>query len=110
MWRGGTILSTVSMYGVDIAYAALQLEMHELAVLAFDRLNADPRVQQQLLWMLSSFLSWPKCCNRIQASRICIEFFQKLMLRRQNLIDHIQVKVIDSSPKASISQSFDVIE
>lgn len=46
----------------------------------------DPKVQQQILWMLGSLLKWPKCKKKMQSSELCMNLFKYLAETRTELL------------------------
>ena len=82
----------------NLAFEVARRKLHELAVDAFFAFDKDPRAQQQILWLHGSLLAWPKSRIRTQSSKVCMNFYKKVLDTRENLLKvktgKVQITVI----------------
>lgn len=91
LWRGCmafAILATVSgEIAVDIEYT----KIHEALIENYNNYQNEPMLQQQILWMLASFLMWPRSSRQVHKSQKCMEFFKFLLEDREKQLKTQQV-------------------
>lgn len=92
MWRACLVLSTISLFSKEVAADVAKLEQHGVIATNFDSFDAEPRVQQQIMWLFGSLLSWDGLSRRrIQQTQACLDLFQRLILTRATLVKKILV-------------------
>jgi len=85
-WRVCMALSIMCLFNSDIAHEISKLDLHETVASSYVLFENEPRVQQQILWMLSSYLAFPKSYRKIHTSAVCINLFQGVLGRRDELV------------------------
>ena len=85
------------MYIYILAVVSLQLTLaygHELTIDCYKEFEKDGhRIQQQILWLHASLLSWQQSRRQIQTSQKCIDFYKKLIENRMTMMKHKGGKV-----------------
>lgn len=97
MWRAYVVFAAVASFSDDFASDIVDLGMHELMVSSYKEFHKECRVQQQMLWMISACLQWPKCSIKVQESKASVIFFRKLLEERAHLIQDVDKNVKVSS-------------
>ena len=86
LWRAALALSIFATFQSEVAYEIVSYDVHNVVAENFHEHDGDPKVQQQMLWLLGNLLKWPRSTRRINASPLCMELFVRLRILRENLI------------------------
>ena len=78
VWRACMVLTIVVSFHGELAYDVANLEIHDTLIDAYPRFETTAAVQQQILWLLASYLEWPKSKKVIHRSEKCVKFFKEL--------------------------------
>jgi hypothetical protein len=97
VWRICLCMSIIVPFSDEFANQLVKLNVHDLVANNFDKFE-DPKVRQQIIWMLASYLVWPKSRRIIHESALCIDLFQYVLKERNDLM-----KSVGYSTKVSIS-------
>ncbi len=79
IWRSCMALSIVVSFHGELACDVALLEIHDVLIDSYHSFDASPSIQQQILWLLSSFLQWPKSKRILHRSEKCMAFFQQIV-------------------------------
>ncbi len=79
VWRCCMALSIVASFHGELANDIALLDIHELLVDSYTSFQNAPSIQQQILWLLSAFLQWPKSKRVLHKSEKCLAFFMALV-------------------------------
>ena len=86
VWRAALIFAIISKIRPEIANTVSKTGVHEIMATNFWVFKEEPFVQQQILWMMASIVSWPKSRRRVQESEKCIALFIELAGMREELL------------------------
>ena len=98
VWRCAMIVTNVSAVGMDLAYEFTFHELHEIVATIFPKMSSDYRIKQQILWMLSQFVEWPKSQKKIQQSKTCMKLLKSLEQEREKYMEEMLEKPTVSFP------------
>ena len=84
VWRCCLCLYKVGLFTSDICKEVMSLEIHELLAQNYENFVKEPRIQQQILWLYNSMLSFPTGRRKMHESELCINFFLKLIEKREH--------------------------
>eukprot|EP01034_Spumella_vulgaris_P022222 gene22222-28336_t len=79
VWRCCMALSLVASFHGELANDIAMLNIHELLVDSYLSFQNAASIQQQILWLLSSYLLWPKSKRILHTSEKCLIFFKALV-------------------------------
>jgi hypothetical protein len=79
LWRGIMAYSILARITGEIAVDVEFTKVHELLMENYANFELEPMLQQQILWLLSAFLEWPRSKRQIHKSKKCMEFFKSLI-------------------------------
>lgn len=79
VWRCCMVLSLVAAFNGELANDIALLDIHEQLVDSYTSFQNAPSIQQQILWLLSAFLQWPKSKRVLHKSEKCLLFFLALV-------------------------------
>mmetsp|Transcript_16418 Transcript_16418/g.14809 ORF Transcript_16418/g.14809 Transcript_16418/m.14809 type:complete len:451 (-) Transcript_16418:53-1405(-) len=86
VWRVCMAFSIMATFQDEIANDIANNEIHDLLAKNYYEFKDEPRIQQQILWMLKSFLLYFKTKKKIQRSETCMKLFNNLMDARSELM------------------------
>lgn len=67
----------------ELCNQTAQLEVHDLMADNFDVYAPEPRLQQQVLWVFNSLLTYPIGRREIHGSEKCLALFKRLLEKRE---------------------------
>jgi hypothetical protein len=79
LWRGIMAYSILARITGEIAVDIEFTKVHELLMDNYANFELEPLLQQQILWLLSAFLEWPRSKRQVHKSKKCMEFFKTLI-------------------------------
>lgn len=82
IWRGCVVLWKVALFSPEICREVGLLQIHETLAIEYDTYKADPRVQQQVLWLFNSLLTYPKGRRIVHESEVSMALFKRLLAQR----------------------------
>lgn len=85
MWRVCMALAILASYHSDIAVNITTTSVHELAIDEYATFKEYPIVQQQILWMFSAFIQWPRSQREIHKSLKCVNFLKSLVQKPEDI-------------------------
>ena len=71
-----------------MANQIVKLDLHNQVAINYKQFD-DPKVQQQILWMLAAYVMWPKTYRILQESVACMELFQYVIDHRNDLVSKL---------------------
>ena len=80
VWRACMALSIVMTFNGELANDVALLGIHEVLVDSYSSFDAAPAIQQQILWLFSGLLQWPKSRRVLHRSDKCVAFFKLLVV------------------------------
>jgi hypothetical protein len=90
VWRGCVVLWKVALFSGEICREVAMLGLHETLAVEFDTYKADPRVQQQVLWLFNSLLTFPKGRRVVHESEVSMALFKKLIAQRELAVGNLK--------------------
>lgn len=94
VWRVFLCLHQSCSSKMDIAMELIRYNIHELMVEIYP-MHTDPRIQQQIVWLLDIFVTFPRTITRIHISSTCMTWIGKLIETRDQLIATVGTSVKD---------------
>lgn len=67
----------------NLANQTADLCVHDLLAENYDNFASEPRVQQQILWVYNSILTYPLGRRAIHTSKPCMDLFKRLLTKRE---------------------------
>ena len=86
LWRGCLLLSIVATFQSEAAVEICRFEVHKTVAEVFYEFEEECRVQQQILWLLASLLTFPRSRRTVNASQYCMDLFIFMDNRREKLL------------------------
>ena len=86
VWRVALIFAIICKIRPEIANTVSKTGVHDIMAGNFWVFKGEPLVQQQILWMMSSLISWPKSRRRLQESEKTLSLFIELAGMREELL------------------------
>lgn len=80
------LTAVIAKIDENISNEILKTSSHDTIVKLYFDYNDDSRVQQQILWMLESYVYWPSSRRKIQRSDTCLKLIKLLMDMRADLV------------------------
>lgn len=74
-WRVAMAFAILSSYTQDYAVNICAAEVHEPLMDMYPTLHAHTIAQQQIIWLCSALLKWPRSTRVLHKSRKCMDFF-----------------------------------
>ena len=90
MWRGCVVLWKVALFSPEICREVALLNLHDTLAIEYDTYKADPRVQQQVMWLYNSLLTFAKGRRVVHESEVSMALFKKLIAQRENDVANLK--------------------
>ncbi|MBX9703510.1 MAG: hypothetical protein K2X39_05100 [Silvanigrellaceae bacterium] len=79
LWRGCMAFAILATISGEIAVDIEFTKIHESLIENYSNYQTEPMLQQQILWLLGSFLMWPRSARQVHKSQKCMDFFKSLI-------------------------------
>lgn len=96
VWRACMAFALLANYHGELAVDIALTNVHETMVDKFESYAEEPIVQQQVLWLFSALVSWPRSHRIIHKSQKCLTFIQQLI---QKIDDAERMKDMEVIPE-----------
>jgi len=88
VWRACAALTKVAHYRAEMASSIAREGVHVAIAEAYKRYDNEPRVQQHILWLFDSLLSYENGTSRrrVWQSQKCLNLFEQLIAKREKIL------------------------
>lgn len=83
IWRGCMAFAILASYQQEVAVEIVMTNVHETMIDRFSKYKAQPLIQQQILWLISALLQWPRSHRMLHKSLKCVNFVKFLIEKFQ---------------------------
>lgn len=85
VWRACMAFALLANYHGELAVDIALADVHEALIDKFPTYEEQPIVQQQVLWLISAFVAWPRSHRLIHKSQKCMTFIKELIQKADDL-------------------------
>jgi hypothetical protein len=79
IWRGSMALATLAGLTSELSFDISMSNIHEALIDHFNAFRKHPLAQQQILWLLAAFATWPRSYRVMHKSRKVLDFLKHLV-------------------------------
>lgn len=88
LWRGCAALSVAARMNAETAAAITRMGVHDSLAECFKNYDTEPRVQQAILWLYETLLSYEfgSSRRRVWQSQKCLTLFESLIAKKEKML------------------------
>jgi hypothetical protein len=79
VWRGCMAFAVLASYQQEVAVEIVTSNIQDIMIERFPKYKSQPLIQQQILWMLSALLQWPRSHRMLHKSFKVVNFIKTLI-------------------------------
>ncbi len=101
LWRGCMAFAVLASYQQEIAVEIILTNIHETVIDRFPKYKNQPLIQQQMLWLLSALLQWPRSYRMLHKTPKTVNFV-KLLIEKSEEAHQLQLTAQSQGGSAGV--------